>query len=303
MITVSLIIIALGLDYCLGEPCRYHPLVGFGQLAEWLERLIYKDSRQLGIVAVLVLIIPPTFVGAYIQRFPLDMVFATLLLYLAIGWTSLTAHAQAVYQSLLTDDLPGARQRISLMVSRDTAELDEEGVVKATLESVLENGNDAIFAAIFWFALAGAPGVIVYRLANTLDAMWGYRNERYIHFGWFAARFDDVLNLIPARLTALGYSVVGNTGMALRCWSNQSARWKSPNAGPVMAAGAGSLGILLGGPADYHGISQQRPQLGDGRSPEISDIQNALILIRRTLAFYLLVLLAGGWVFDSIAKT
>lgn len=224
MITASIVLLALALDYCLGEPRRYHPLVAFGQLAEWLEQLIYQDSRWYGITAVLLLIIPFTFFGTLIQKLPWGMVIDTLLLYLAIGWTSLTAHAQAVYQSLLIDDLSGARQRVSLIVSRDTSELDEKGVVKATLESVLENGNDAIFAAIFWFALAGAPGVILYRLTNTLDAMWGYRNERYVHFGWFAARVDDVLNLIPARLTALGYTVVGHTGMALCCWWSQAAR-------------------------------------------------------------------------------
>lgn len=291
---------ALALDALLGEPRRCHPLVGFGRLAQTLERRLYADSRARGGLAVALLLTPFTLLALLIDALPWSSVFDVAVLYLAIGWNSLGEHARAVRDALLHDDLPMARQRVGYMVSRDTAALNHEDIARATLESVLENGNDAIFGAIFWFVVAGAPGVVMYRLANTLDAMWGYRNARYLRFGWAAARLDDVLNFIPARLTALSYALVGHFSRALRCWRCQGAHWKSPNAGPVMAAGAGSLGVLLGGPACYHGAMQARPPLGEGHVVRTGDIERALRLIRRTLLLWVLILFSGGWLVDYV---
>jgi adenosylcobinamide-phosphate synthase len=139
--------------------------------------------------------------------------------------------------------------------------------------------------------LAGAPGCMLYRLSNTLDAMWGYRNQRYHDFGWAAARLDDLLNYIPARLTALSYAYLGDTRKALLCWRTQAKAWKSPNAGPVMASGAGALGICLGGAACYGGNWQHRPQLGQGRLPEAGDIYRTLGLVRGAVGLWLNLLL------------
>ncbi|MEW5757481.1 MAG: adenosylcobinamide-phosphate synthase CbiB [Pseudomonadota bacterium] len=289
---------ALVLDGLFGEPRRFHPLVGFGRLAQALERRLHADSRARGCLAVALLLTPFVLLALLIDALPWGSVFDVAVLYLAIGWKSLGEHAGRVREALLRGDLSTARLRVGFMVSRDTEPLDAEGVVKATVESVLENGNDAIFGAIFWFVLAGAPGVVLYRLANTLDAMWGYRNARYSRFGWAAARLDDVMNFIPARLTALSYALVGHFTRALRCWRSQGARWKSPNAGPVMAAGAGSLGVLLGGPVSYHGAMQARPLLGEGRGARTGDIERALRLIRRALLLWGLILFTGGWLVD-----
>jgi adenosylcobinamide-phosphate synthase len=185
-----------------------------------------------------------------------------------------------------------ARAKVGCIVSRDTGQMDGQAVASAAVESVLENGNDAVFGALFWFLIAGAPGVLLYRLVNTLDAMWGYRTPRYLYFGWAAARFDDVLNFVPARLTALTYALIGHTRTALRCWRLQARAWESPNAGPVMAAGAGALGVGLGGGAYYHGQWEERPPLGVGPRPDPTSIPAALRLVRLGLILWLLVVTA-----------
>ena len=297
MLTTAFIVLtALTLDFVLGETRRFHPLVGFGRLAHAVEKRFYDNSFLNGVVAVTLLLIPPILIATLADNLPLSVLFETALLYLAIGWKSLGEHAANVRDALHKGDLPTARQRVGYMVSRDTHALDEQGVAKATVESVLENGNDAIFGAIFWFVVAGVPGVVLYRLSNTLDAMWGYRNERYLRFGWAAARLDDVLNYIPARLTAFSYALVGNFQRAMRCWRTQGNGWKSPNAGPVMAAGAGSINVQLGGAATYHGVEQMRPSLGEGDVPTATHIDSALQLIQRTLLLWLAVLFIGGWI-------
>ncbi|HEU0234249.1 MAG TPA: adenosylcobinamide-phosphate synthase CbiB [Gallionella sp.] len=303
-----MILAAVLLDRLLGEPRRFHPLVGFGSLTRRVEKLFYGAAdaapgvRYLrGIVSVCVLLIPFVLLAAMLQQSALfGMLFSIVVLYFAIAPRSLREHAGRVANAFSVGDLPDARRQVGLMVSRDTSQLDGSGISRAAVESVLENGNDAIFAALFWFVLAGAPGVLLYRLSNTLDAMWGYRNARYIHFGWAAARLDDVLNFIPARLTALSYALAGHTRSALRCWRQQAAAWESPNAGPVMAAGAGALRVRLGGAAIYHGELEQRPLLGCGMAAGAADIARAVRLVRHTLYAWLSVitlvtLLVAGW--------
>ncbi len=288
---------AAALDGFFGKPHRLHPLVGFGRLAICVERRLYgphglssRRRRWYGLAAVALLTLPPAVLAALVPAGWPALLFDVVVLYLALGASSLAAHAHAVQAALSRADLQTARTAVARLVSRDTGDLDETDVARAAVESVLENGNDAIFGALFWYLLAGAPGVVLYRLVNTLDAMWGYRNERYRDFGWAAARLDDLLNYLPARLTALTYALLGDGRAAWRAWRTQARAWKSPNAGPVMAAGAGTLGLALGGPASYHGTVELRPLLGAGRAPSAADIGRAVQLVRLGLGLWLLVI-------------
>jgi adenosylcobinamide-phosphate synthase len=303
LLTALLCLGAVLLDRQWGEPRRWHPLVGFGDLARRVETLAYGPPelnapirRARGILAVTVLLLPITVATGVLAWIPLlGWGVALGALYLAIGARSLAEHAEAVAAALEAGDLPLAREKVAMIVSRDTDDLDEEQISRATVESVLENGCDAIFGALFWFVLAGASGVVLYRLANTLDAMWGYRTPRYLHFGWAAARLDDGLNWAPARLTALSYMAMGDhPRVAWRCWREQAPGWKSPNAGSVMAAGAGALGLALGGLARYSGEWQSRPVLGEGLVPSAEDIGRAVQLVRRALWLWLGVIALGG---------
>lgn len=297
---------AVGLDRRFGEPVRWHPLVGFGRLAAGLEvrwRPAHGPRWQkiLGIVGWATAVLPWVALAFFLRKLLPSWLVDCLALYFALGAQSLAEHVRRVEADLTRGDLAAARCHVGWIVSRDTSGLDEGGVAKAAVETTLENGNDAVFGALFWFVLFGAPGAVLFRLANTLDAMWGYRNERFRHFGWAAARLDDALNYLPARLTALTYATGGFTGRALRCWRTQAPRWDSPNAGPVMAAGAGSLGLELGGAAIYHGALEVRPPLGEGRPATPSDIGRALALVERGLLAWLLGLLLAALLFALVA--
>ncbi|WP_295006049.1 adenosylcobinamide-phosphate synthase CbiB [uncultured Dechloromonas sp.] len=282
------------LDRLLGEPRRFHPLIGFGKLAGAVEKRLNRRRLPAGLLAWALVVLPFVALAFALRPFA-PFAVDVALLYFALGSRSLAEHAEAVARPLREGRLDEARRRVGWMVSRETAQLDESGVAKAGMESVLENGNDAIFGTLFWFALLGGPGALLFRLANTLDAMWGYRTERFNLFGRPAARLDDALNWLPARLTALTYALLGQTQQAVRCWRTQAGNWESPNAGPVMSAGAGSLGVQLGGAAIYHGQEEIRPPLGCGPAPVAADLDRAIALIRHSLWLWLAVLFVIGF--------
>ena len=316
------LLLALALDYRFGEPKKYHPLVGFGRYVDFLQQKLNRpadssvNSRTQfinGAVACLLAIIPIVGAVIVIQHSLPDFINIFVdagLLYLCIGWTSLQQHAKAIYDELNINQLDLARTKLSWIVSRETDQLDSSEVAQASVESVLENSSDALFATLFWFMVAGVEGAILHRLVNTLDAMWGYKSKQFLYFGRFSAYFDDALNYIPARLTAYGFvfcaSSVEQGKKALMCWRTQAKACSSPNGGPVMTAGAGALNVRLSEGAYYPARGQQKsaqqqsewqekPPMGCGEPAQAKSIPAALELVQRTLLFWLFSI--GGLVF------
>ena len=283
METYLVLPLALLLDRWLGEPTRLHPLVGFGNIANALEKHLNNQVFFRGVIAWVITVIPITLMVYSLDQWLGGLWLSVIAGWLAIGWKSLRQHGLAVAHAFKNNDLREARLRTAYLVSRDTAALDETALSKATIESLLENGSDAIVAPLFWLALFGAPGVIFYRLCNTLDAMWGYRHSRFEQFGKFTAIMDDILNYIPARITALLYLIFGHSQSAWQAWQTQGILWYSPNAGIVMASGAGALGLSLGGDAVYQGEVKHRLCLGAGHQPLAKDIDHAIRLVDKSI--------------------
>ncbi|MUL83785.1 cobalamin biosynthesis protein [Mycobacterium sp. CBMA247] len=297
-------------DLLLGDPRRGHPVAGFGTGAARLEKLTYADHRGAGVLHTGLLLGGLGLLGFAVGgrasaagRGNQAWVTAVAT-YIALGGTSLNRVGGQMATLLQTADLDGARQLLPSLCGRDPAALDASGLTRATVESLAENTSDAQVAPLFWAAIGGVPGVLVYRGANTLDAMIGNRSPRYARFGWAAARFDDVLNYLPARLTGVLAAVCapvvgGSPRAALRAWHRDAARHPSPNAGVAEASFAGALGVRLGGPTQYAHQLEIRPTLGDGRIPEVADVARAVRLSRAVQAGAALVAIALSGAFRS----
>lgn len=276
-------------DRVLGDPKRHHPVAGFGQLAARLEQQVHAPSRARGAVAVGALVTSTVGVGLLERRLsPLARVaVATAATWSVLGGRSLGREGEAINTLLDHDDLRGARVRIRNLVGRDPSTLDGDGIARACVESIAENSADAVVAPLFWGAVAGVPGLLGYRAINTLDAMWGHRNDRYREFGWAAARLDDVANWLPARLTVVLNAALVGPGQAaeiVRVVRRDAPAHPSPNAGPVEASWAAALQVQLGGTNHYDGVDEDRGHLGVGPQVSVADIPRATQHLRRVSA-------------------
>ncbi|RNL60769.1 cobalamin biosynthesis protein [Nocardioides marmoriginsengisoli] len=294
------LVLGFAADRLLGDPRRFHPVAGFGQVAARLEQRLYADSRARGAAYWLVLVGGTTAAGIAVERASRHRPVPHALLTAAATWAVLGARSldreAAAVESLLADDLPAARQRLTHLVGRDTRSLDEAGVARAVVESVAENTSDAVVSSLVLGGLFGIPGLLGHRAANTLDAMVGHRSVRYTRFGWASARADDVLNLPGSRLTAaLAVALADDRPAAVAAWRRDAAAHPSPNAGPIEAAFAGALGIRLGGTNVYGDQVEDRARLGDGRPATTRDIGRARDLARRIDLAALVLVTVVAW--------
>lgn len=274
------LLLGTALDAIVPDPRRGHPVAAFGTVATAFERRVYRDRRASGAVFTAACVGAAALLGRLVERRAGTAVATAAAAWTVLGARSLRVEGRAVHDQLAAGDLDAARRQVTHLVGRDPSVLDEAGVARAALESVAENSCDAIVAPLFWGAVAGVPGLLAYRAANTLDAMVGHRSPRYANFGWAAARLDDAANLAPSRLTAALVAVAapavgGDARAALRVARRDGRRHPSPNSGLSEAAYAGALGLRLGGRNVYAGRVEERPVLGDGRAPELDDLLRA----------------------------
>ncbi len=308
----SHLIVAYVLDLALGDPSwAPHPIRWIGGLISAAEKKLYPKDNH-GVLhflagAVLWVVVMATvasvtwllLVVAGSVHSMLASAVAIWLAYTALATRSLHGESLKVKAALRRADLPGAREALSHLVSRETADMTEEDILRALLETVAENLSDGVVAPLFYLALGGPVLAMAYKAVSTMDSMVGYRNQRYRYFGTFAARADDVANWLPARLT--GWLLVAaaacwrlNWRNARRIMARDGRKHKSPNAGIPEAAAAGALEVRLGGPSTYFGEVVVKPYLGDAGQSVRLQSYSRLIRMHYTVSFFVL-LLACGW--------
>jgi adenosylcobinamide-phosphate synthase len=293
-------------DRVFGDPRMGHPVAVFGAAAGWLERRSYADRHGAGLMHTAALVGTAATVGAALERLTAHHSAAKILATAVATWTvlggrSLAREAETIAQQLSDGELMAARIQVRNLVGRDTAALSADEVARATVESVAENASDAVVAPLLWGAVAGLPGLLGYRAVNTLDAMIGHRSPRYCRFGWAAARLDDLLNWVPARLAACGVAawapvVAGSAEDAIRVVRRDAGQHPSPNAGVIEAAFAGALDVRLGGSNVYGGTVEDRGILGDGRTAQAADIARASRLANAVcITALIMAVVIRGW--------
>ena len=304
-------LMAMVAELCLGWPQPLfaaigHPVVWIGWMITQLERLLNHEessplTRQwLGALVALIVVIVTTLVAAFLVCLLPDNlvgnIVETLIASSLLATRSLYVHVAAVCGPLLRADLSEARQALSLIVGRKTTVLQESGIATAALESLAENASDGVVAPLFWGVLFGLPGLAAYKAINTLDSMIGHKSTRYLDFGRFSAKLDDLVNCIPARLSALLIWLGGDRARSIRTLALQARHHRSPNAGWPESAMAYALGVRLSGPRIYEQVTNDEPWLNaNGANAGAAELQHGLIVYAYAMAWTAVLLAVAAW--------
>ncbi|MEJ5920207.1 adenosylcobinamide-phosphate synthase CbiB [Corynebacterium sp. H78] len=293
-------------DRLFGDPAKHHPVAMLGTAATSLIDRMYADSRSRGVLFATIAVGLPTVATAALSRTSPVVHYAALsaTTWAALGGTTLATTGERMANRVESGDLESSRELIPWLCSRDPQQLDLAGVSRATVESLAENTSDAVTGTLLWGAVCGAPGVVLHRCANTLDAMVGYRTEKWNNFGWASAVFDDAVNYLPARWTGLATVLSGpNRREAIAAWRRDAGKHPSPNAGIPEATAAAALGVTIGGRTEYFGGVEDRPTMGQGPAPRVADVRRAVALTKKVQDISLGLVLGGLAVSMTLAST
>jgi len=319
---IAAFLLGFVMDLIIGDPQWFpHPVRAIGGLISFLTKKLLKTDGERnpkkeqagGILCVLTVLIVVTIItsvlsiGSYFIHPYLGLALEAVMTWQILAVKSLRVESMKVYKALMSGTLEDAKKAVSMIVGRDTAVLDEEGVIKAAVETVAENTSDGVIAPMLYTAIGGPVLGFIYKSINTMDSMIGYKNEKYLYFGRAAAKLDDFVNFLPSRISAgimIFAGAVGgksySAGNAVRIYKRDRHNHASPNSAQTEAVCAGALGLKLAGNAFYFGKLVEKPFIGDElRSPEREDIRrvNRLMVISAVLTEILcLALMTGLWV-------
>lgn len=294
------LVFAMLLDAIFGEP-RFlwdrlpHPAVLMGRLVAFLDRTLNmgNDRKSKGVLALAILCFSAVVLGSVLSQ--LGWVIEIIVAAILLAQKSLVDHVKAVATGLRISIAQG-RFAVSMIVSRDTKDMTESQIARAAIESAAENFSDGVIAPAFWFLIGGLPAMLVYKFVNTADSMIGYKTKKYLEFGWASARFDDVLNWIPARISMLLIVAFAKQPINLKAIISEAKQHKSPNAGWPEAAMARAIDVALAGPRSYDGKLQQLPWVNEtGRqSITANDVDSATRILWRAwnLAWVLIIVVS-----------
>lgn len=288
------ILLAVAVDRLLPDRLGIKPFVWYRDWAESIEERFNGGKRVHGVGAVLVAIVPIV-LGVWLVRsilgelgWMLRFAFDVVILYLCLDIYRLGKTANAVSDALETGDLNEANEQLHELTGKDAPERHEASIARATVEAVLKQGNSLVISPVFWFLILGPVGAVLQRLSCILDMLWGHRYDRFAEFGWAAARFDDLMGWVPARITALSYALMGSFEDALHCWRRRMAVWSDINSGPLLASGFGALHMQVCEPAAEGGdYAQQSPELTV--VPEAGHVRRVVALVWRVLLLWLAI--------------
>ncbi|NDV82009.1 adenosylcobinamide-phosphate synthase CbiB [Bacteroides sp. 51] len=289
------------LDKIFGDPSRLpHPIVGFGKLIAWGEHRFNKGMHKVlkgglwaGFLILMIFTLSALFLyGMASISFWLYLAISSILIFYCLAGTTLIREVRMVFQAV-DRSLEEGRKQVGRIVGRDTSALSAQEVRTAALETLAENLSDGVIAPLFWYLLLGTPGMLAYKMINTLDSMIGYKNERYLLFGRIAAYIDDFANYIPARITAWLMVIVSGKWSLMQFVRKYGRQHASPNSGYPEAALAGILNCRFGGPHDYFGESVYKPYIGENeRALTTRDMKKAMRVNQRTEIVMMLIIIA-----------